>query len=204
MDGTIGGEYTEDMPGRKQPQPFNAERAAVLDDPQRERWLPSERIVEFLDVCAGMRVLDYGTGSGRYAIAIARAHPDAEIAAFDIQQPMLDIVKERTANAGLKNIRTLGPAPQAPASNSFDRALGIHILHEIDDEHVGQVRESLKPDGIFLVVDWDRRVKRNFGPPADHVHSAEEALERLRRCGLQPEPLPAPEFPYHFVIRAFR
>lgn len=192
------------MAGRKQPEPFKAERAAVLDDPEREQWLPARRIVELLDVHDGLDVLDYGTGTGRTALAIARAHPGASVVAFDIQQRMLDIVNGRIAQNGLRNIQTAGPDPSDVREGGFDRVLGVHILHEIDDEHLVHIRQSVRPDGVLLVVDWDRDAKRDFGPPPDHVHSIDEALERLQRTGFMPELVDAPEFPYSFVIRAAR
>lgn len=190
------------MAGRKQPEIFDAEHAARLDDPERERWLPTQRIVAMLDVHDGAQVLDYGSGTGRYALSVARAHPNARVVSFDIQQKMLDIVNERIAESGLHNIRTAGPEPSAVAEQSFDRALGVHLLHEIDDEHVEHIRAALKPGGSLLIVDWNREAKRDFGPPPDHVHSLDEALQRLRRAGFTAEVLESPEFPYHFVIRA--
>lgn len=196
--------YKRVMAGRKQPQPFNVERAAVLDDPERERWLPTSRIVDMLDVHDRMRVLDYGTGTGRYALSIARSHPNARVVAYDIQQKMLDIVNERIAEAGLQNVRTAGPGTDAIATDNYDRALGVHLLHEIDDEHVSEIHQALKPGGFLLIVDWDRDVKRDFGPPPDHVHTLDEAVDRLRRAGFTPQVLDSPDFPYHFAIKAAR
>ena len=194
------------MAGRKQPEPFNPERASLLDDPERERWLPTARIVELLDAREGMRVLDYGAGTGRYTIAAARAYPNAEVVAFDIAQKMLDIIAARIAESGMRNVRTAGPEQSAIEPGSFNRAFGVHILHEIDDEHVEHVFQALEPGGSFLVVDWDRdrAAERAFGPPPDHVHTKAEALDRLCRAGFTPELLQTPEFPYHFAIRATR
>lgn len=192
------------MTGRKQPHPFDAGRAALLDDPERERWLATARIVTMLDAHGAMRVLDYGTGTGRYALAIARSHPDASVVAFDIQQKMLNIVNDRIRESGLGNIQTAGPGSDALAGGAFDRVLGVHLLHEIDDEHVAHIHHTLKTSGFLLIIDWDRDAKRDFGPPPDHVHTLEEAMERLRRSGFTPEVVESPGFPYHFAIRAMR
>lgn len=192
------------MGGRKQPQPFDPARAAVLDDPERDRWLPTARIVDMLQVREGMQVLDYGTGTGRYALSVARSCPNAHVVAFDIEQRMLDVVNERIAESGLRNVSTAGPDPAAVIEDHFDRALGVHLLHEIDDEHLEDLRQALKPGGILLVIDWERDVKRDFGPPAEHVHTLDEAVERLRRTGFTPQVLDSPDFPYHYAIRAVR
>lgn len=192
------------MAGRKQPQPFNPERAALLDDPERERWLPTGRIVEMLDVRDGMNILDYGTGTGRYALSIARTIPQAHVVAFDIQQPMLDIVNEYINQSGLNNVLTIGPDPAAVIEGHFDRVLGVHLLHEIDDEHLTHIHHALKRGGSLLVIDWDRDVRRDFGPPPQHLHTLDEAAVRLRRAGFTTQVLDSPDFPYHFAFRASR
>lgn len=190
------------MGGRKQPEPFNPERAALLDDPERERWLSTARIVAMLDVRPGMHVLDYGTGTGRYALSIARIHADARVTAFDIQQRMLDIVRTRVAESGLHNVRVAGPARSEVENGEFDRVLGVHMLHEVDDEHLEHIARTLKSGGWLLMTDWDRDCKRDFGPPAEHVHTLDEAVARLRRAGFTTEVLDSPDFPYHFAVRA--
>lgn len=192
------------MAGRKQPQPFDPERAAILDDPERERWLSTRRIVSMLDVRDGMQVLDYGAGTGRYALSIARAHPGARVTAFDIQEKMLNIVEQRISESGLQNLRIAGPDASAVEQQHFDRALGVHLLHEIDDEHLEHIAGTLKRGGSLLMIDWDRDVERDFGPPPGHVHTLDEAVERLRRAGFTTEVLDSPDFPYHFAIRAMR
>lgn len=191
------------MSGRKQPEPFNPERAALLDDPERERWLSTSGIIQMLEARSGMRILDYGTGTGRYAFAIARSHPQTRVTAFDIQQRMLAIVNERIAQSGLENIHTAGPDPSQVPAATFDRVLGVHMLHEIDDEHLEHIARTLKPGGSLLMIDWDGSVPRDFGPPPDHVHTLDEALGRLQRTGYATEVLDSPNFPYHFAIRAF-
>lgn len=190
------------MPGRKQPEPFDPERAAVLDDPERERWLPTSRVIAMLELRDGEHVLDYGCGTGRYALSVARSFPGTHVVAFDIQQKMLDIVNDRITESGLRNVHTSGPLADDLALGSFDRVLSVHLLHEIDDEHLAHIRETLKPGGTLLVMDWDRDVKRDFGPPANHVHTLDEAVGRLQRAGFLTEVLDGPDFPYHFAIRA--
>lgn len=192
------------MPGRKQPEPFKPERASLLDDPERERWLPTNRVVAMLDLHGGERVLDYGCGTGRYALSIARSCPQTQVTAFDIQQPMLDIVERRIGESGLQNVRTAGPDTAAVAESSADRVLGVHLLHEIDDEHLAHIYDALVPGGTLLAIDWDRGVERDFGPPAQHVHTLDEAALRLQQAGFTTQVLDSPDFPYHFAILATR
>jgi SAM-dependent methyltransferase len=117
---------------------------------------------------------------------------------------MLDIVTRRIAESGLRTVRTAGPETSAVAEASFDRCLGVHLLHEIDDEHLVHIWRVLKPAGALLVIDWDRDTQREFGPPPEHVHTPEEAVQRLQRAGFTSEILDSSDFPYHFAIRAAR
>lgn len=69
---------------------FRHEHASVLDDPDRQRWLPSAAVLERLALRPGMRVADVGAGTGYFALPMARAVvPGGEVFAVDVQPEML-------------------------------------------------------------------------------------------------------------------
>jgi 2-polyprenyl-3-methyl-5-hydroxy-6-metoxy-1,4-benzoquinol methylase len=190
--------------GAKQPYIFSHERAGVLDDPEREGWLPTSAIVELLAVSSGSRVLDFGTGTGRYGIAFAQAHPDVCVVAYDVQPEMLEIVRRRTAELCLENFsaasweETLARAP-------YDRIFALNVLHEIDDATLRSIAPLLAPRGDVLIFDWDATIDRPTGPPAEHAHSPAEGWDRIARSGLRCiERIRDARFPYHFIVRAAR
>ncbi|MHB8177229.1 MAG: class I SAM-dependent methyltransferase [Vulcanimicrobiaceae bacterium] len=189
--------------GAKQPEIFSADRAERLDDPAREAWLPTERLVALLDLRADAYALDFGTGTGRYALALAAAHPRTRVCAFDVQPEMIAIVEERVAQRGLANVVTqTGNAGELPA-HAYDRVLAVNVLHEIGDVDLAELRARVAPGGWALIVDWDGTRERPVGPPPDHVHTPEEAGQRLRHAGFtRIDALDVPQFPYHFVLRA--
>ena len=187
--------------GAKQPEIFSHERAARLDDPQRESFLPTPVLIAALDAPHGANVLDFGAGTGRYAIALARARPDLHVVAFDVQPEMTAIVGRRAAEAGLSNIETVETDVARLPRASFARILAVNVLHEIGDIDVRALGDLLGPGGYALLVDWDGGVPREVGPPADHVHTLAEARERLLRCGLSAQSLGIAEFPNHYVLR---
>ncbi len=190
--------------GAKQPEIFSHERAAVLDEPEREKWLPTAALVELLETPAHARVLDFGTGTGRYAVALAQARPDLHVVAYDVQPEMLDIVRRRSAEAHIENLDVADWA-EAQRRAPYDRILARNLLHEIDNDTLRRLASLLAPDGSVLVVDWDATVDRPTGPPAEHAHSPSEAQDRLARNGLaRIERIGDVRFPYHFVLRASR
>ena len=192
------------MSGAKQPYIFSHERAGVLDDPEREGWLPTAALVELLAVPSGSRVLDFGAGTGRYGIALAQARPDLRIVAYDVQPEMLDIVRRRTADLRLEN---LSPAnwEDTRAKAPYDRIFALNVLHEIDDEALRSIVPLLAPKGDVVIFDWDATIDRPTGPPAEHAHSPAEARDRIARSGLRCiEQIRDDRFPYHFIFRATR
>ncbi len=189
--------HGHDRTGAKQPEIFHHERAARLDDPARETYSPTQRIVELLTVPTHARVLDFGAGTGRYALAVARAHPQATIVAYDVQPEFLAMIRERARDAGLHNVEAA-----ERYEGRFERILCINVLHEIGDADIVQMHHALAPGGSALVIDWNGAIERPVGPPNDHAHTPAEALARLRAAGFAAEEHPDPAFPYHFIIIA--
>lgn len=143
---------------RRNPEPFPAARAGMLDNPIARRQ--AERVVQLLDLAPGMRVLDVGAGIGRFSIPIAaRVGADGEVVALDIQQEMLDSLAKRAGEAGLANIRTLRAAAGEGSVDAdvFDRALLVAVLGEIPPERrvpaLREIYEALKPHGVLYVVE---------------------------------------------------
>ncbi len=189
----------------KQPHPLDPARAARLDDASREAWFPTPRVIEALDIHSGHRVLDFGTGTARYAIAVADAHGDAQIVAYDVQDAMLDYARAKIADAPPENLELIGTTFDAIADRRFDRVMLFNVLHEIDFAHIQELRQVLKDDDAhMLVIDWNPDVEREVGPPAEHSLSLGEAQAMLTRAGFSTEVREDPQFPYHYVILARR
>ena len=190
-----------DRHGARQPERFDPARAALLDDPARLQYLPPSQLVGLLDAPAGARVIDFGTGTGVYAIELAHRRPDLEVIALDEQPQMLEMLKAKPAAQELSNLK---PAltGELQLVGTADRVLALNVLHELGDDALKEMVAMLKPGGAALVIDWNAEVDRPIGPPRDHVYSPAEARSRLEAVGL----LPRDEKPlaYHYVLRATR
>ena len=89
--------------------------------------------------------------------------------AQDIVRETRDRLAQRVQRERLDNVAvSLGvPAnPMLPA-NSFDRIFLVHMYHEVTQpyEFLWNLRESLRPGGLVIVVDSNRPVKRHGMPP---------------------------------------
>jgi cyclopropane fatty-acyl-phospholipid synthase-like methyltransferase len=186
--------------GAKQPHIFSHEKAEWLDEPEREGWLPTQTLVALLDLAPGLRVLDFGAGTGRYALAFAQAQPQSDVVAFDLQPEFLALIARRVADQHVSNLRG-----SDRIEGVFDRIFAANVLHEIGDVDLATMRAALHADGFALIVDWNAEIDRPTGPPREHAHTPEEARERLRAAGFSNlEQIEEPQLPYHFVFRATR
>jgi SAM-dependent methyltransferase len=179
---------------------FDPARAAILDDAERLTYQDPERILALLAIPPNGIVVDFGAGTGVYAIEIAERRPDAHVIAIDEQPTMLEriLAKPRGNRA---NLETRLPAVIAGRTGSVDRILALNVLHEIDDADLIAMRSMLRADGLALVIDWNPEVDRPRGPDAKHLADRAQAQARLARFGFAAHEETG--FPYHlaFVCR---
>ena len=71
------------------------EWAKVFDDPARDAWQQPDRVLAGLQLGPTMTVADIGAGTGYFAVRLARAVPDGQVIATDIEADMIRYLTER-------------------------------------------------------------------------------------------------------------
>ena len=186
--------------GARQPERFDAHRADKLDDPSRFEYLPLDAILSLLDLPTGALLVDFGAGTGAFAIRLAQARPDVSVIALDEQPAMLDRLRAKPQAQSLANLRAVLPDELPRLASRADRVLALNVLHELGDAALASLAGLLAPNGFALFIDWNAEAERPVGPPHDHVYSPREAVERLDRLGFSAQLLPP--LRYHYVVRA--
>jgi SAM-dependent methyltransferase len=171
--------------GAKQPNRFDPARAAVLDDPARFAYVPPDALLTLLDLPAGGTLIDFGTGTGLYALEIARRRPDVRVLALDEQPPMLAHVRDAIARSALGNVEAVSSDALGTLAGTADRILALNVLHELGDRALDELRSLLAGGGTAVFVDWNAEVERPVGPPRDHVYDVADAAARLTGAGLR-------------------
>lgn len=125
---------------------------------------PQKNIAE-LGIMDGMRVVDLGAGSGFYVIEAAKkVGPRGRVYAVDVQQDLLDKLKNSASLAGLHNIEVVWGNIEKIGGTKLregiaDRIILSNTLFQIesaDRENLAlEAKRLMKQGGKLLVVDWD-------------------------------------------------
>lgn len=150
--------------------PIVSDRFSTED--ARDRAGEAEEVMRLAGIRPGMSVADIGAGEGYYTVRLSPlVGANGRVLAQDIVPETRDRLAQRVQREGLDNVTVrLGqPAnPQLP-SNSFDRIFLVHMYHEVTEPYqfLWHLRDGLKRDGLVIVVDADRPVRRHGMPPAE-------------------------------------
>jgi ubiquinone/menaquinone biosynthesis C-methylase UbiE len=154
--------------------------ASVLDNPVRKLLHDPERLLGPY-VEKGQTVVDIGCGPGIFSIAMAQLVGETgKVIAVDIQDKMLERLKQKIARADVRNI-TIHKAEQdrIGIAENVDFALAFYMVHEVPDkaQFFHEVAGIMKPKSRFLVVE-----------PKLHVSASsfDNTLKIARAGGLAP------------------
>jgi protein-L-isoaspartate O-methyltransferase len=136
----------------------------------RDRVGEAEEVMRLAQIAPGMSVADIGAGEGYYTVRLSPlVGRRGRVLAEDIVAETRDRLAQRVQREGLDNVAVkLGkPADPMLPKGSFDRILLVHMYHEVTEpyEFLWNLREGLRPDGLVVLVDSDRPVKRHGMPP---------------------------------------
>jgi len=118
-------------------------------------WLPAlDGVVDKL--MSGAKVADVGCGHGWSTVIMAQAFPNSQFIGYDFHPSSIE---NATAHAKEHNVSAncrfeVGTAKQYPGKD-FDLVACFDCLHDMGDPAgaAAHVRQSLKPDGSWMVVE---------------------------------------------------
>ncbi len=185
---------------------FRHEHAHKLEDPDRERWLPSATVVGLLALRPGMQVADVGAGTGYFALPMARAvAPGGRVFAVDVQRAMLDRLAARVEpEAAIVLVE--GEATRTTlADRGVDLALYANVWHELDDREaaLAEAARILRPAGRVAILDWRPDVEQPPGPSLQHRIAAAGVEAMLRSGGWKLDATRTVGL-YHYLVAAVR
>ena len=159
---------------------FDPSQVHKLEAPERLQWMPPAEILGWLNLRPGMTVADIGTGTGYFAIPMARAiAPGGRVFAVDLQRELLDVLCGKLSKPDAPaNIVTLQDSASSTglSPGCCDLAFLANVWHEIDDRDavLAELARILKPEGKIAVLDWRPDAAHPPGPPLAHRLPARE------------------------------
>ncbi len=146
-----------------------------------------------------MELLELGCGTG--STALLHAPYVKHIRAVDISSKMIEIARGKAADQNISNVTFEQATIEAltVADQSIDMALGLSILHLLEDKEaaIARVRRLLKPGGFFVTstvclgdnMKWFKiigPVGKFFGlMPLVKVFTERELLDSLTQGGFE-------------------
>lgn len=130
------------------------------------------RNVAVLGVEPGMKIADFGAGSGAYVLAMAeRLAHSGHIYAIDVQRDLLTRIKNEAHKRGYNNVDIIWCDLERPnasriADQHLDLVLVSNLLFQVDRKEavLAEARRILKPSGRLAIIDW----AESFGGMGPH------------------------------------
>ena len=136
-----------------------------------------EKILSFLPIRPGMRILDLGTGSGYLAFAVAKRFPETLVTGLDIVREALAADQKRAETEGLANLNFIVyDGMEFPFTDaSFDLVVSRYALHHfpVIKRSVKEIFRSLRTGGYFFLSDQT--------PNEDDIRMADNRQNNTKR-----------------------
>src|SRR5215813_4882724 len=113
----------------------DAERwAKIFDDPGRDAWQKPREVIAALAVAPDSAIADIGSGTGYFAVRLARAAPKGRVYGVDTEPSMVKYLDQRAKHEGLANLVSIAGHPgDANLPGKVDLVLLVDVYHHIAD-----------------------------------------------------------------------
>lgn len=166
-----------------------------------ESFLDPKEVLNKIELKKDMIAVDFGSGSGGWAIPLAKKLEKGKVYAIDILTEPLSALKSKANSERVFNIETIQADVEKGVrilENFCDLVLMTNLLFEIEQKEgvFKEAKRVLKKGGKILVVDW--LPEAPLGPKSGRI-SAEEVKKIAKETDFELEK----EFPagsYHWAL----
>jgi len=141
-------------------------------------FLNPNKVLKQLKLKPNITAVDFGSGSGGWAIPLAQILEDGKVVAIDILEEPLSALKAKLKRRNIDNVETIRSNIEALhgsklLSSSCDLVLMTNLLFQVENKELvlKEAKKVLKEKGKILIVDW--KSGKSFGPKHNRVASGE-------------------------------
>lgn len=151
-----------------------------------------QQVIERLGITPGLKVADFGAGSGAYTLALAaRVGESGRVYAVDVQQNLLERLAAVAKERKLRNIEVIwGDIEKRGGAklgdNAVDRVLLSNVLFQSAARYslALEAKRVLRPGGEAIVVEWSGSFG-GLGPTPTQVVTPASAKEVFAQAGFE-------------------
>lgn len=155
-------------------------------------FIHPEEIIKQLDIKPGIKIADFGSGSGVFTILLAKAIiPEGKIYALDVLKETLDVIQTKAKSEGLFNVETIWANLEAKGGsklpdNSQDLVMVANVLFQsaMKSNILSEAKRILSPAGKLAVIDW-RPEAKGVGPEKGYRLSLQECVQIASELGFK-------------------
>jgi cyclopropane fatty-acyl-phospholipid synthase-like methyltransferase len=158
--------------------------AQVFDDPARDKWQKPDQVIAALALAPDARVADIGSGTGYFAVRLARAVPQGKVYGADLEPDMVKYLNARAAKEKLPNLSAHVASPNDPKLPApVDLVLVVDTYHHIDAraDYFAGLRASLRPGARVAIIDF--KLDSPTGPPPAGRVAADQVEKEMAQAG---------------------
>ena len=175
--------------------------AKVFDKPGRDKWQKPEKVIAALELKSDSKVVDLGSGTGYFAVRIAKHVPQGTVIGLDIEASMVDYLNRRAIREKLPNLRSLlAKKSDAALPYKVDVIFVCDTYHHIKKRtaYFKKLKSKLKPSGRIAIVDY-KMGKIPFGPSEKHRTPPAQLEKELGAAGYRRQSLDTRTLPYQYI-----
>ena len=144
--------------GREIAQVMGYQGMAWLERADREAEENTSKLLRNMDIQPGDTIADIGAGSGYHVFRMAPRADQGLVYAVDIQDEMLEVLRQKKANLGQENVRVVKGTVRSIElpENTVDKVLMVDVYHEVEFpvELMASIKKALRPDGKFYLIEY--------------------------------------------------
>ena len=167
---------------------FDPKNKELLTSNDRRNALDLFKLLSLFPIVSHHIIADVGCGPGLFTVPIAKMVFDGTVYALDVQQEMLDAVRESVRKVNLSNVEVMkSQERKLPLEDeSLDGVLAAFVLQEASSPRtlLKEAMRCLRKSGWLVVMEWDKR-EMDEGPPESQRIDIDEMQKMMEKVGFR-------------------